>query len=41
MTEDMMALRGLMGRDRYPDAKSLLITADGGGSNGSRPPVEA
>ncbi len=25
-----------MGRGRYPDAKSLLITADGGGSNGSR-----
>src|SRR5574337_414176 len=25
-----------MGRERYPDAKSLLITADGGGSNGSR-----
>ncbi len=23
-----------MGRERYPDAKSLLITADGGGSNG-------
>ena len=26
----------LMGRKRYPDAHSLLITADGGGSNGSR-----
>ena len=26
----------LMGRERYPTAKSLLITADGGGSNGSR-----
>ena len=26
----------LMGRQRYPQAKSLLITADGGGSNGSR-----
>jgi hypothetical protein len=26
----------LMGRERYPDAKTLLITADGGGSNGSR-----
>jgi hypothetical protein len=26
----------LMGRARYPQAKSLLITADGGGSNGSR-----
>jgi hypothetical protein len=26
----------LMGRARYPNAKSLLITADGGGSNGSR-----
>jgi DDE family transposase len=26
----------LMGRARYPHAKSLLITADGGGSNGSR-----
>ena len=25
-----------MGRERYPDAKKLLITADGGGSNGSR-----
>lgn len=25
-----------MGRERYPMAKSLLITADGGGSNGSR-----
>jgi len=24
------------GRELYPDAKSLLITADGGGSNGSR-----
>ena len=26
----------LMGRERYPDARSLLITADGGGSNGAR-----
>ncbi|WP_298278398.1 ISAzo13 family transposase [Ferroplasma sp.] len=26
----------LMGRRRYPDAKKLLITADGGESNGSR-----
>jgi len=26
----------LMGRARYPQAKSLLITADGGGSNGAR-----
>jgi hypothetical protein len=26
----------LMGRARYPNATSLLITADGGGSNGSR-----
>jgi hypothetical protein len=26
----------LMGRERYPNASSLLITADGGGSNGSR-----
>jgi Rhodopirellula transposase DDE domain len=26
----------LMGRQRYPNARSLLITADGGGSNGSR-----
>jgi hypothetical protein len=26
----------LMGRERYPRATSLLITADGGGSNGSR-----
>ena len=25
-----------MGRQRYPEAKKLLITADGGGSNGSR-----
>ena len=25
-----------MGRERYPNARSLLITADGGGSNGSR-----
>jgi hypothetical protein len=25
-----------MGSKRYPDAKELLITADGGGSNGSR-----
>jgi hypothetical protein len=25
-----------MGRARYPDARSLTITADGGGSNGSR-----
>lgn len=25
-----------MGRDRYPEAGKLLITADGGGSNGSR-----
>ena len=25
-----------MGRDRYPEATRLLITADGGGSNGSR-----
>ena len=25
-----------MGRSRYPRAKHLLITADGGGSNGSR-----
>ena len=26
----------LMGRERYPNAERLLITADGGGSNGSR-----
>jgi hypothetical protein len=26
----------VMGRQRYPDAKKLTITADGGGSNGSR-----
>ena len=26
----------LMGRERYPDASNLTITADGGGSNGSR-----
>jgi hypothetical protein len=26
----------LMGRERYPNPNSLLITADGGGSNGSR-----
>ena len=25
-----------MGRERYPDADQLMITADGGGSNGSR-----
>ncbi len=25
-----------VGRERYPDAKELLVTADGGGSNGSR-----
>jgi len=25
-----------MGRERYPDMKQLTITADGGGSNGSR-----
>ena len=27
---------GSMGRQRYPNAKRLLITADGGGSNGAR-----
>jgi Rhodopirellula transposase DDE domain len=26
----------IMGRERYPDADRLMITADGGGSNGSR-----
>jgi DNA-binding phage protein len=26
----------IMGRQRYPEANTLLITADGGGSNGSR-----
>lgn len=26
----------VIGRDRYPDMKQLMITADGGGSNGSR-----
>ncbi|MHB1812548.1 MAG: ISAzo13 family transposase [Thermoplasmataceae archaeon] len=26
----------LMGKERYPDAKELMICADGGGSNGSR-----
>ena len=26
----------VMGRERYPNAESLMITADGGGSNGSR-----
>ena len=26
----------LMGRERYPDTDKLMITADGGGSNGSR-----
>jgi hypothetical protein len=26
-----------MGRDRYPNAHQLIITADGGGSNGHRP----
>jgi len=25
-----------MGKERYPDANSLYINADGGGSNGSR-----
>jgi hypothetical protein len=25
-----------MGNHRYPHARALLITADGGGSNGSR-----
>ncbi len=25
-----------MGKERYPNAKRLMITADGGGSNGSR-----
>ena len=25
-----------MGRERYPDARELTITADGGGSNGTR-----
>ena len=25
-----------MGAERYPDARRLLVTADGGGSNGSR-----
>ena len=25
-----------MGKDRYPDCKNIMITADGGGSNGSR-----
>lgn len=25
-----------MGKERYPDAKKLMITADGGGSNGRR-----
>src|SRR6266403_3032555 len=27
---------GVMGRERYPDARELTIPADGGGSNGSR-----
>lgn len=31
-----VAQGGLIGRERYPTAKRLLITADGGGSNGSR-----
>src|SRR5271165_3737090 len=26
----------LMGRDRYPNTDQIMITADGGGSNGSR-----
>ena len=26
----------VMGRERYPDTDKLMITADGGGSNGSR-----
>lgn len=25
-----------MGKERYPDARKIMITADGGGSNGSR-----
>jgi len=25
----------IMGRERYPNARNLLITADGGGGNGS------
>ena len=25
-----------MGEERYPDARKIMITADGGGSNGSR-----
>jgi hypothetical protein len=25
-----------MGRERYPEMNQLMITADGGGSNGSR-----
>jgi hypothetical protein len=29
-----------IGRSRYPDAKHLVITADGGGSNGSRVHLE-
>ena len=28
-----------MGRERYPEAQELMITADGGGSNGSRVPA--
>jgi hypothetical protein len=28
-----------MGNERYPEAKEILITADGGGSNGSRNPL--
>jgi hypothetical protein len=28
-----------MGRERCPNARTLLITADGGGSNGSRVPL--
>ena len=28
--------RDTMGRERYPDMKQVMITADGGGSNGSR-----
>lgn len=26
-----------MGREKHPDARRILITADGGGSNGHRP----
>jgi transposase len=34
--ESIRRLWSMMGREAYPDARQLLITADSGGSNGSR-----